>query len=133
MSGGDNADLIDRWKVLAEAEPNPRRKGELGGLALVFAEKTGCRELWEQKLEGWNVEESTIVNRWIARGEEIGKEISILEEARATILKLGTKRFGPPAQEVRDTVLGLADRGRLERIIDRIFDATSWDDLLGTA
>jgi hypothetical protein len=91
MLGGDNADTIDRWKALAEAEPDRRRKGEFAGLALVFADKAGCKELWQEKLEGWNVEESTVVKEWIAlgeargeargvaigeaRGKEIGKEI----------------------------------------------------------
>lgn len=79
------------------------------------------------------MEESTNVKDWIARGEARGKEMGIMEEARATILRLGTKRFGPPAQEVRDAVQEIADRGRLERIIDRILGAVSWDDLLGTA
>lgn len=133
MSGGDNADLIDRWKALAETEPDSRRKGELGGLALVFAEKTTGHDIWKRKLEGWNVEESTIVKDWIARGEARGKEMGIMEEARAMILRLGTKKFGPPAQEVRNAVQEITDRERLERIIDRILDATNWDDLLATA
>ncbi len=72
MSGGDNTDIIDKWKTLAEAEPNRRRKAEYAGLALVFADKAGCREIWEQKLEGWNVEESSVVNAWIAKGEKRG-------------------------------------------------------------
>lgn len=136
MAGGDEPDLVDRWKALAEAEPDSRRKGELGGLALVFAEKIKGRDVWQRKLEGWNVEESTLVNSWIARGteigKEIGKEIGSVEEARRTVLRLGAKRFDGVTPAANGAVQMITDHGRLERIIDRIFDAASWDDLLGT-
>lgn len=46
MSGGSNTDTIDKWKTLAEAEPSRLRKAEYAGLALVFADKAGCKELW---------------------------------------------------------------------------------------
>ncbi|MDY3559642.1 hypothetical protein R5W23_000652 [Gemmata sp. JC673] len=132
MTGGDQPDLIDYWKALAEAEPNTRRKSEIGGLALVFAEKASGRDTWQRKLEGWNVEESALVNSWIARGKEIGKEIGSVEAARRTVLRLGAKRFGGATPTVSMAIQSMSDRGRLERIIDRIFDAASWDDLLTT-
>lgn len=139
MSGGDSVEIIERWKVLALAEPDRRRRAELGGLALVFAEKAKREDVWKQKLEGWNVEESTVVKEWQAiaeqRGETRGKEIGGLEEARASVLRFAAKKFGAPDEAAGAAVAAISDRGRLERMQDRLFEgtATGWADLLATA
>ena len=117
---------------MAEAEPDRRRKSEYAGLARVFAEKGGCKAIWEQKLEDWNVEESTVVNAWIARGEARGKEVGKLLKAQMTILRFGTRKFGESTEEREATIMAITDPDRLDRIMDRILDATDWDDLLAT-
>lgn len=58
MRGGAEPGIIAQWKPLALAEPDERRRGDYGGLALVFAELAGCWPQWHQALEGWNVEVS---------------------------------------------------------------------------
>jgi hypothetical protein len=136
MAGADDAALIDRWKALATAEPDAGRRSQLGALARLFARRTGRGTIWDKKLEGWNVEESTFVNEWIAKGEKRGIEIGGLEEARASVLRFGTRKFGtPPNDAAKVAVAAITDRGRLERMQDRLFDgtATGWDDLLATA
>jgi hypothetical protein len=63
--------------------------------------------------------------------------LAILEEgeelrARKDILRLGAKRFGAADATIAarlETITGLA---RLDRIVDRLLDATSWQDLLDT-
>lgn len=140
MLGGGDADTIDQWKVLAESEPNRRRKAEYAGLALVFSDKGGCKELWQQKLEGWNMEESTVVNEWIAKGEQRGEArgISIgeargeIRQAQEMILRLGRKPFGTPSDEIAAAVHAIHDLPRLERIAERVFDASNWTELLAT-
>jgi hypothetical protein len=54
------------------------------------------------------------------------------EHAKKVILRLGGKRFGPPEEQTRITVQGITDLDRLERIIDRVLEASDWQDLLGT-
>jgi hypothetical protein len=144
MSGGGTADTVQRWKALASAEPNYRRRGEYGGLALVFAEKGKCRELWDKELEGWNVEESAVVNAWIAKaeargeargraeGEARGRAEGEVQEAQVMVLRLGARKFGPAPASVEAAVRAISSRERLTAIADRLFDATSWDDLLAT-
>ncbi|MBY0459753.1 MAG: hypothetical protein K2V38_20735, partial [Gemmataceae bacterium] len=78
MSGGAEATIIERWKRLAESEPLSRRRSELAGLALVLAEAADCREAWERGLEGWNVRESVVVNRWIDEGRAEGQAAALL-------------------------------------------------------
>ena len=50
------------------------------------------------------------------------------------ILSLGCKRFGPPTVEVEAAFQAMREKAneRLDRMSDRIFDATGWDDLLAT-
>ncbi|HJT79411.1 MAG TPA: hypothetical protein VJ739_19600 [Gemmataceae bacterium] len=65
--------------------------------------------------------------------------LAILEEgeeakAKAVILRQGEKRFGPPGESVTARLNAITDLDRLDRLIDRLFDATasSWQDLLDT-
>ncbi|MDB5311529.1 MAG: hypothetical protein JWO38_5731 [Gemmataceae bacterium] len=57
-------------------------------------------------------------------------ERGIAQEAQAMVLRLGTKRFGPPSPATEAAVRGIPDRDRLEQIAERVLDATGWDDLL---
>jgi hypothetical protein len=45
---------------------------------------------------------------------------------------MGRKRFGPPTPAMEAGLRAVADLGRLERMAERILDATGWDDLLAT-
>ena len=68
MAGADDPDLVDRWKRLAETEVDSRRRAEYGGISRLFAGRVGRKDLWNHKLEGWNVEESDVVKEWITEG-----------------------------------------------------------------
>jgi hypothetical protein len=137
MSGAENPETIDRWVALGSSEPDRQRRAQFGAIALLFARRVSRGKIWEDKLMGWNVEESTYVNEWIAvgekRGEARGKEIGSMEAAQTSILRLGTKKFGPVSHETEAALRAIQDRARLERILDRILDATSWADLIATA
>ena len=62
-----------------------------------------------------------------------GRQEGQLVEAQNTLLRLAGKKFNAPAPAPAEVaVRTLTDRERLERMIDRILDATSWDDLLAT-
>ena len=51
-------------------------------------------------------------------------------EARDILVRLGSKRFGPPDRRVRAALDRLDDRQRLERLTERLLEAESWDELL---
>lgn len=57
-----------------------------------------------------------------------GREI----QARKMIQKLGTRKLGPPDEATITLLEGITDIDRLEQILERVFDATSWQDLLDT-
>jgi hypothetical protein len=52
--------------------------------------------------------------------------------AKRIIIGLGRKKFGPADPASEAAILSIADLSRLERMLDAIFDATSWQELLAT-
>lgn len=54
-----------------------------------------------------------------------------LGEARRILLRTGAKRLGNPTAEAETAVNGIASREQLERLVERLFEVESWDELLG--
>jgi hypothetical protein len=123
MKGGDTPALVSRWKLLAEAEPDSRRRSDYAALALIFAEKAKCQNLWQDQLKGWNMTGSIVGDRFRAEGRA--------EVSRELILQLGAKRFGcGPSRDEQTTLNAIADSAQLEKLVLRILDVSSWADLL---
>ncbi len=74
------------------------------------------------------MEESTTYQEIIEKGEARG----IPKGERTMLFRLGARRFGPPSPAISAAMNAITDPARLESLADRIFDATSWDDLLRT-
>src|SRR4051794_4358715 len=89
MAGGDSEAVIARWKERALAVEDRRRRGELGKIALVFAELVGRYAAWKRGLEGFDMTESKVVNEWI---EEAVQQAQI-KEARENLLRILRRRF----------------------------------------
>lgn len=86
MHEGNQSGMIQQWVALASAEPDAGRRGDYGGLVLVFAEAAGCHAAWKSALQGWNMVQSQQVLEWMAEGETRAK--------RADILRVLELRFG---------------------------------------
>ena len=80
------------------------------------------------------MEESTtyqaILRRGEKRGEERGEERGETRGIQETILQLGRLRFGEPSAEQARSLNGITNRERLQQLAARIFDVTTWQDLL---
>jgi hypothetical protein len=78
---------------------------------------------------GMTLEDSTtyqlILNKGLAQGA--------LTEAQRLVLLFGAKRFGPAPGATESALRSIADRDRLERMIERTQEATGWDDVLATS
>jgi hypothetical protein len=83
MTGGDNPVIIERWKKIAEAEPDFRVKATYASLARVFADAADRKPIWDKALEGWNVRESSVVKEWRDEGQAEGYINVILDELNA--------------------------------------------------
>lgn len=67
-----------------------------------------------------------IVEEGLAKGLAEGRT----EGRREDILKLGTKRFGEPTTQVLAALSGMKDIAQLDSLMDRLLDASNWDDLM---
>jgi flagellar biosynthesis/type III secretory pathway protein FliH len=65
-----------------------------------------------------------------AEGREEGKVEGRVSEARALLLRLGNKRFGPPQEKILTELSDANSIERLEGLLDRMLDVESWEELL---
>lgn len=133
MRGGDATTTIQEWKRLASAVPDGRRRSELGGLALILSEAAGRRPAWEDAMEGWEMRESVVVNRWIEEGRQEGRREGLREgEAaarQATLLELAEARFGPLPPAIVTRVRAEKDNECLRRWLLAFVNAPSLAEL----
>jgi hypothetical protein len=66
----------------------------------------------------------------LAEGRAEGLAEGRVEDARQVLLRQGRKKFGPPDPRIEAAIATIADLGRLHDLLDRIFDVSSWDELL---
>ena len=88
--------------------------------------------------------QQTIAQSWVEEGIEIGlekgrkegreegREEGRINALHAMVDRLGRKRFGLPSEQVTIALHAILDVGRIEAMIDRIADVTSWDELLNS-
>lgn len=126
MHGGENADMIQRWKELAGSESDSRLRADYGGLALVFAEGAGRLGVWKAALKEWNVIESQQVLEWMQMGEAKGRAEG---EAKA-LLRVLAKRFPPGATAEMATAIGaMQDLHKLDQWLDAALVVDSLEEL----
>jgi hypothetical protein len=68
------------------------------------------------------IEESWVYQDILAEGE--------LKEARKILLTWGRKKLGQPDEQVLARIAALSDLEYLNLLLDRLFDASSWEELL---
>jgi hypothetical protein len=88
MKGAGDKELVRRWLRLTRLAP-ASELGDLRGVVLIFAELAGCRPVWQDELEDWNVTESSLVNSW----RQQAAEKKGLEQGRAWLLDLIQGKF----------------------------------------
>src|SRR5262249_40431463 len=118
MQGGGERAIIERWKAMAADEPRSRLRADYGAIATLFAQLTGCVDAWRSGLEGWDMQESTVVAEWKAEGFALGRAEGITQgraegitqgraegERNALLLVLGQK-FGSPVPADLEAAIG---------------------------
>ncbi len=95
------------------AEEEKRRRGNTIGLAKAFA-------------KGYIGIYAEVYAATFAAGYAEGA----VEHARETLLRQGGKKLGAPAARVEAEIAALDDVDRLNDLIDRVLDVSSWDELL---
>lgn len=144
LAGAGEPGIVERWKALAEAESDDRRKSNYGGLALVFADAAGRFDLWSRALEGWNMKRSRAVLQWLDEGEQIGvqkgeqigiqkgEQLGLQKGQRVGQLEILeaalTSKFGPLSAETLERLRQLPDE-QLKAIPARLFSANTLAEL----
>ena len=65
-----------------------------------------------------------------AKGKAEGKAEGNAEGERNVVIRLASKKFGPPDANALFMLHAITDLDRIELLADRILEAASWDDLL---
>jgi hypothetical protein len=133
MRGGAEPGIIERWKTEAGKEPGERDRRLLAHLTLTFAALARCRAAWQGQLEGWAVIKSDYLEELREEVRAEAREEGRTEGLRRDVLRLGRHRFGKAAgRKQKSHLQAVTDVARLERILDRVLVATSWEELLST-
>ena len=70
----------------------------------------------------------TGIERGLVQGRQEGRQEGRLQEARNTLLRLGTKKFGSPEAAFAQRIEN-AELITLESLTDRLLEASSWQEL----
>ena len=97
-----------------------------GGLNMLLEESTTYQGIIEEGM-------AKGMAKGLSQGLSQGLSEGLKQGLRSTIMRIGTKRFGPPPESTSRELQSIGDAARLELLADRILDAAGWDDLLATA
>jgi len=78
------------------------------------------------------LDDSTTYQGILRKGEAKGLEQGMASEARRMLLLIGRKRFGAVPESAEAQLKSITDTARVERMAERILDASGWEDLLAT-
>jgi hypothetical protein len=107
MQKGDDPAIIEKWKQLATAEPDTRRRATLGALALVLSEAVDRQTIWQDALKEWNVTKSTIVEQWQTE--------AVIRTQASALLQVLEAKFGSVPADLSDAVNATKDIETLRR------------------
>jgi predicted transposase YdaD len=128
-------DVIRRMEERISQEVSPAEAGLLWTATYVLMGLRYSPELATQILQGVRAmkESATyqaIIEEGRVEGREEGRVEGRVEEARAILLRQGTKRFGPPTPQAQAALETITAIDRLELLSERLLDVESWDELL---
>jgi hypothetical protein len=121
--GGDRPGILPEWKRLAAKVESAERRRSLG-LAVVFAEATGCASVWPEGLKEWEMIESKIVKQWT----EQASQAAFKEGKRGMLLRLMQRRFKTVPKEVEQAIRACGDAEKLDAAGDALITASSLEE-----
>ncbi len=139
---------FDRFRERLQAEPMPANveRALLGSTFVLCGLRYSTSQIENLYRDlSMTLEDSTtyqlILNRGVKQGVQQGVAQGIQQgvaqgasaEAQRLLLLLGVNRFGAASTDTERAIQAITDRDRLERMVLRILQATTWDDLLGTS
>lgn len=89
----------------------------------------GVGDMKESAMYQLILEEGRVEGR--VEGWEMGREEGKLQGEREVLRRLGEKKLGPMSLEIRARFERISDPDRLQELVDRLLEVTSWEELLG--
>jgi hypothetical protein len=122
-------------RKLTEAPLNDQQRFLLGECVHAYLPMNEQQQQEYERLV--TVEPYTKVNAmnktYYEKGIDQGMEKGIEKGLQTALLRQGRKRFGAPTPETENRIRSIEDATRLEALVERIIDVTSWDELLADA
>ena len=114
------APLPEAAKIMASALT-------LAGMRLDF----DVVEALRRRLRTMNIlKDSSFYQVLLKEGREVGERQGRIKEAQQTLIRLGRIRFGRLPRATRAAIEAIDNLERLQYLSERLFTATSWDELL---
>lgn len=85
---------------------------------------------WNMSWEENSVTYQAILAEGEAKGQAKGEIAGRIREAKALLLRLGTRRLRSPSVAISEQIQRIDDLPRLEALIERTMDTSSWEELL---
>ncbi len=76
------------------------------------------------------IEESSVYQAILKKGEAQGRVEGRAEEAREILIFLGSRKLGRPDERTEARITAIGDRDRLHELIARVNQVAIWDELL---
>ncbi len=122
----DLPDVIRRMADRIDREATPEEAGTLWTATEVLMGLRYSGDLVNQLLRGvFRMKESVTYQAIVREGE--------VKALQAMLLRQGAKRFGAADEMVETTIREIVDVDRLEKLTERLLDASNWQDLLASA
>jgi predicted transposase YdaD len=119
--------VIERMKARIRQETSDAEAGELWSATYILMGLRYPEAFTMQLLRGVReMEDSVTYQAILRRGESRGR----LAEIREVLLRLGSKRFGPPDNATRSALEAITDLKQLESLTERMLEVESWQELL---
>lgn len=122
--------VIHRIGERIENEAGPGEAGDLWMATSMLLGLTHSRESIRTLLQGVHrMKESSMYQLILDEGEASGQ----VKEARRILLHQGRKRFGEPDPAILAGLEAITELDRIESLLDRQFEVSSWEELMAEA
>lgn len=127
ISPGELPDLIRRMEQRIDSEATHAEAAELWVATFLLTGLIYPREFIKPLLQGIRaMKESSFYQLILDEGRAEGET----REAIKLLKKLGTRRFGPPDPSVVVAIEASTDLERIEVLLERLLEVSSWEELL---
>jgi predicted transposase YdaD len=131
ISAGELPELIRRMEQKIDSEATHAEAAELWVAAFLLTGLIYPKDFTKPLFQGIRaMKESSSYQAILEEGFVQGEMKGELREATKLLKKLGTRRFGVPDPSVVVAIEAITDLERIELLLERLLEASSWEELL---